>query len=127
MGPLLFLVHTTVATAVADIHLVGQPLTSFIVAGLLGYITQGQKRPSGREHCPASWWRKMNEVQVPLVTSQQDPLVLPLHLEQDLSLFHVHLEDVDEQKKRWAKVALVEQEGKEQGMHPVYCDHVEND
>jgi hypothetical protein len=69
----------------------------------------------------------MNEVQVPLVTSQQDPLVLPLHLEQDLSLFHVHLEDVDEQKKRWAKVALVEQEGKEQGMHPVYCDHVEND
>ena len=69
----------------------------------------------------------MNEVQVPLVTSQQDLLLLPLHLEQDLPLFHVHLEDVDEQTKRWAKVALVEQEGEEQEIHPAYWDHVEND
>jgi hypothetical protein len=70
----------------------------------------------------------MHEVQVPLVTSQQDLLVLPpLHLEQDLSLFHVHLEDVDERTKRWAKVALVEQEGEKQELHPAYWDHVESD
>ena len=60
----------------------------------------------------------MNEVQEPLVTSQQDLLVLPVHLEQDLSAFHVHLEDVHEQKKkRWAKVAPVAQEGMEQGIY----------
>jgi hypothetical protein len=64
----------------------------------------------------------MNEAPVPLVTSQKDPLVSPLHLEQDSSQFHVHLEDVDEQTRWWAEVALVEQEGEEQ---PAYWEHAE--
>jgi len=59
----------------------------------------------------------MKEVKEPLVTSQQDPFVLPVHLEQDLSAFHVHLEDVHDQKKRRAKVAPVAQEGMEQGIY----------
>lgn len=105
------------------------PCTPFIVLeGSLWCIARGEKESSGREHRPASWRRKMHEVQVPLVTSQQDLLVLPpLHLEQDLSLFHVHLEDVDERTKQWAKVALVEQEGEKQELHPAYWDHVESD
>jgi hypothetical protein len=51
------------------------------------------------------------------VTSRQDLLVFPAHLEQGLSAFHVHLEDAHEQKKRRATVALVEYEGMEQGIH----------
>lgn len=45
----------------------------------------------------------MNEVLGPQMTFQQG----------DLFLFYVHLEDVHEQKKQWAKVSLEELEGME--------------
>jgi len=71
--PLLFWPRKAVAAAVADIHLVGRPHTSFIVAGSLGCIKQGQKGPSGREHRPASWWHKLqyhkHHVEVNMVMS----------------------------------------------------------